>query len=81
MRMLWRSESGAGIAVQTWAFWSFHSYLTVMYFGFVAVDLWMAFLFFLSGSCTTWIAMVAARKQKHFKAKYPNHPPQIWDVT
>ncbi len=67
MRSLWLSTNAAAIAVPTWAFWSFHSYLTVLYLVFVSHDYWLATLFFISGACTTWIAVVAYIKQKKAK--------------
>jgi hypothetical protein len=67
MRSLWKSVDGGGIAVPTWAFWSFHSYLTVAYLLFVAHDYWLATLFLVSGICTSWIAFVAYAKQSRAK--------------
>ena len=67
MQGLWKSNDGAGIVVPTWAFWSFHSYLTVTYLVFVSHDYWLATLFLISGFCTTWIACIAYKKQREAK--------------
>lgn len=67
MKALAKSESGDGYAVSTWAYWSFHSYLTVLYLSVVSHDYWLAGLFFISGLCTTWVAVIAYAKQRKKK--------------